>query len=427
MATLDRIYSQRLAKVKTHPPGASAVRASGSVRKADTVAERAIRAAEASSQSATVVDLKPSWISIREDRYIVTLDQLSSFSCEGKSLDVLISEVKHPALKTALVTLKRVKSKTFGSEAVRTFHYGNFIAALRSAIGEVKDSSPFDFKVATELCSAMFTVDIKDTSFGAGFIDDLLGDYHPTTVQDLDATRLELSLRAGLSGKTVNHKVTDLRRKLSASNPLSTWDPASYSTRSKIADVRIGDREVTFIRTACPVVGSNRAPEVDPLFIGMLRDMKAQGKQYLYINNQSADPTSDPRPGESSCESNRVAALKALSESEEFKDTFHVVSFAHDSTFYKAAVEAKAHDLKAEFFRHLAKGEQGYFLPDSFKAKPENLVRVHEIINEVHALYFDGKTDLSAEERQEFSSRSLCSNFRIYYYRNADKCSKYYM
>ena len=164
----------------------------------------------------------------------------------------------------------------------------------------------------------------------------------------------------------------------------------------------IGGKNVTFIRTACPVVGSNLAPEIDPLFIGMLHDMKAKGKQYLYINNQSADSASDPRLAESRCESNRVAAIRALSESSEFKETFHVVSFAHDSTFYKDATEVNAQELKIRFISHLNRGEQGYFLPNSFKSKPENLVRIYEIINEVHAKYFEGKSVLSAEERQEF-------------------------
>ena len=193
------------------------------VRATDIVAQGAIEAADFGFRGVTGPTNR-SWISTREDRYMVTLGQLSSFSCDGSSLAELINRVDNPALKTAFITLKRVEDKTYDSFAVRTFHFSNFNAALRSVIEELTDLSSFDFKVATELCSALFTVDIRDTSFGERFINNLLGDYRPATVQDFDATRLERSLKAGLSGKTIHHKVTDLRRKLSASNPrLPMW------------------------------------------------------------------------------------------------------------------------------------------------------------------------------------------------------------
>ncbi|MCH9632225.1 MAG: hypothetical protein S4CHLAM6_05550 [Chlamydiae bacterium] len=401
---LDRLYCGRGGTVDFLASDGlqkEADRAKTTETKIDSAVE-VILGATATSETEKEVKSGSSWISAREDRYIVTLRQLSTFSFEGKSIEDLIKEVTHPGLKTALGILEKVSKKHISSFDVRTNYFEKFIKALRSAIDSEMGENSLDFKVATQLCSKLFTVDIKDTSIGTRFIDDLLGNYQPSSIQELDATMLELNLRAGLSGKTWSHRSTDISRKLTANIPFASWDPALYSTRSRITDVRIDSRDVEFIRTACPVIGSNFSPRIDPLFIGMLRDLKAQGKQYLYINNQSADLASDSRPGQSLCESNRVAAIRALSKEDEFKDMFHVVSFAHDSTFYKAAAAVEAEELKAEFFSYLKDGEQGYFLPDHLKNSEENLAEIQELINVIHAQYFEGKPKLSRDERQEF-------------------------
>ena len=340
------------------------------------------------------------WITSRENRYLEAIKGLSSFTVYQTNVRVLKEAVENKSLKTALNIILEVSNGDLSSDEVRKSYYHRFLESLRNAVSELEDDS-FDAKVARQLCTAVFTVDIKDTEVGVAFINKLLGDYNPGCIQDLESVQLELSLRKGLVGKNMKHKVTDTRRKLSANNPTGEWDPASYSIRSKIADVQVGGREVTFIRTACPVIGFNNAPEIDPIFIGMLRDMKAQKKQYLYINNQSADMASDKRSLQNFCESSRVDALRALSETDEFKGMFHVISFAHDSEFYTHPSSVKARDLKEDFTTHLLKSEQGYVLPSSFFEKG-SLDEITKTLDFVHRKFFDAKEKLTAQERQEF-------------------------
>ncbi len=341
------------------------------------------------------------WRTPRENRYLVALKSLSSFKHSGQSVEVLVENVSHLGLKTALATIRNISRGEYTSEEVRTYHYGNFLGALRAAVNETVG---FDSEVTQALCLATFVIDIKTTEIGVDFIDKLLGDYHPQSVEELSAGKLESTLKQGLKGKSQKQKLTDIRRKMAASShfPGVTWDPVSYSIRSHLATVQIGAKDVTFFRTAAPVVGENVSPQIDPLFIGMLRELKAKGKQYLYINNQSADAPSDGRFSEAACESKRVAALKALSESPEFKGMFHVVSFAHDSAFYKRAEEERAVGLKAELVKQLFSGEQGYFLPSKFLDIAENSVKLHELVEHIHEKYFESKEILNLEERQEF-------------------------
>ncbi len=363
----------------------------------------------AGAEQAAALPRATLWIDHSKERYSVALNQLAGFeydgvgigTLEGDEIDTLEFEVNNQPLLAAFRCIQEAPSSS--AKDAKTL-YRNFLQDLRSAVMSTVGK---EAEIASALCRAHFAIDIKGTTVGTQFTDNILRENKPFSIQELDAERLHATMKEGMTGTTTTMKLAQLGQKLDANLPINSWDPASYSVRSKLAEIVISGKPRTFLRTACPVVGSNSEPEIDPLFIGMLRALKAEGKKYLYINNQSTGD-GDSRFNESKLEGNRVAALRGLSNDLEFKGMFHVVSFAHDSTFYKGGDE-ELNVLKSALLNNLRKGTEGYFLPEVISQDPRQTIELHKkmdaAIESIHAKYFPGKenlTVLSPKERKEF-------------------------
>lgn len=347
------------------------------------------------------------WMQTRTKRYEVALMKLVDLKVGGRDVSYLRDQVESASLKEALNVVNWVKNFRGVSQASEKKCYLDFLEKFRLAACELKDDTiTLDTKVVHELALKHFTIDIKDTVIGTGFIDRLLASYTVESVDDLDANQLQKALESTMKGMSIGTKAETTLRKLSAINPAGSWDPAEYSIRSKFATLTVNNKEVTMLRTACPVVGANAAPEIDPVFLAMLRGLKAEGKKYLYINNQSADKTSDSRKIENECESNRVKALQTLSQSEEFKDVFQIVSFAHDSNFYKGKSDVETIKFIEEFCTYLIMGKQGYFLPEHLHSEEETS-QIHDIIYQVARDHFTDSNTGEIKEVLKGSERKI--------------------
>ena len=270
------------------------------------------------------------------------------------------------------------------------------------------------------LCFLHFTVDFsKDEEIGIQFITKLLTD-QGYDLDKLDAKGLETSLKTATSDKSISIIFSTVMRRIRANNPtgLSDWDPVTYSVRSKLLDFKLNGKELSVLRTACPVIGSTTAPEVDPLFVGYLQYLKSQGKKHLYVNNQSADFKADHRSKntmkkiEADLESIRVAKLRELEGM--FPDTFCMMSLAHDSHFYmqKESEEQNTHEFISEFVGHVVEGREGYFLPKALLGKYEDTKLLNKtlqalltIFKSKHSVYKDLDV-LNAEQKKLFLNQA---------------------
>lgn len=340
--------------------------------------------------------LTPNWMQMRSERYHVVLSLLDKFEFEGKGLKELMSSVENEHLKNAI---KQVLLSTSSSASVsRKSLYPMFLNQLRIAAATIESSS-LDYRLVNELCLAHFSVDIEHSLVGKKYVNEVLGQYQPASLDQLSADEIDIAVSEVTSDKSLQIKCTDLKRRLAANNLIGYWDPSLYSVRSKLAEVQFGNQKTTFLRMACPVVGYNADPQIDPIFKSMLRALKDQGKKYLYINNQSLDAKYDKRAIQSTLESNRSQALHALSRDPEFSQMFHVISLAHDSAFYKKG-DLSIEAIKTELCTHLMRGTQGYQLPYNFDAEGGKIVQ--KIINDVANKYFPNRKDLEAHERKQF-------------------------
>lgn len=338
-------------------------------------------------------------------RYKVALDSLRGFQLGGRGLDELHRVITNNALEEIFTLLMTNVENKGGDYTTAKKEYDQFLLFLRRAIETIgtEDPNSLDYRIVNKLSFDHFNIDISLSDVGIPFIKGLLGEDLSSQFDDLSAEELERSIKEALPKKSFSHYLLGKSRQISATAPWALdWDPASYSIRSKLIDLRVGDKDITLVRTACPVVGKSSNPKVDPIFIAMLRYLKLQGKQYIYVNNQSLDPSSDHRPIENKLESQRVCLMFELSNSEEFKEMFHVVSFAHDSDFYKQEEGLNAANFISQFRAHLWEGKQGYQLPHEIKVDSKNEAKIHQLLVKIHEHYFGGEGVLTQEERRLF-------------------------
>jgi hypothetical protein len=164
----------------------------------------------------------------------------------------------------------------------------------------------------------------------------------------------------------------------------------------KMFKLAMGDKEVTILGFGSPTIQESNISEVviDPLFIGYLRHLKAQGKRHLYVSNQNALNEENAR--------NRV--IMALAESDEFKGTFIAITQSKNTKAYHAknadrSIKAVQERLHGAFFeKDISKSGCG--LPSSLREDKNLQKRSRYILSAIHELHFKGK-DIDLSEEQE--------------------------
>ncbi len=319
----------------------------------------------------------------KDSEFIGVLDHYrQKLSKEGES------GLQNPFLREALAGL-REEEKDLSSED----RYRNFTALLKKAVAFCTENpKKGDAEQVYAWCRHIFRPDLKETTTGK-WVESLLKDYEG----ELDASSYCKHLEKNIPEEGILMKTARTLRRVSSSTPFFSWDPGEYSLRS----LSFTEGNTDFLRMPCPVTGSNMFPNIDLLFIGYLRDLKAKGEKHFYINNQSRDPDCDNRNfAEAGLESKRVRKLEELAESKEFKGVFHVISLPRDSHFY-AQKEDKNLTFTAfrqEYLGLITGNRQGFYIPDDLR-DPEAFAK---ILDEVHGTYFSARTELSREERKDF-------------------------
>ncbi len=309
---------------------------------------------------------------------------------------------------------------------VRKSQYPKFLKLLREAVNRafckstksLNQETNQERKLVGELCYAHFAVETEhDPEIGKNFIVSCMGkDYSPESIADLDAKKMVAAFKKNMKTRSLWSRIKSVfnsvcRSKNANSVSWFSWDPAQYSVRSKLAEISLGGKKVTLLRTACPVMGHNNNLEIDPLFRGLIEHYKINEQQYLYVNNQSFDLSSDRRrnskkpysQAQAIAETNRSKALLKFSEQDGIKDTLKFLSLPHDSDFYKQkpSITQSSENFINEFLENLMQGKQGYHLPEKYLQEKEK-VQIRQILEGVLKTYFENTTSLNQKKRKEF-------------------------
>lgn len=133
----------------------------------------------------------------------------------------------------------------------------------------------------------------------------------------------------------------------------------------------------------------NDTREINPIFVGYLRYLKAQNKKHLYINVMS-----------------HVKEFEDLANSDEFKDTFTIVTMNRDGDCYWQEGEWEfknnAYEFMQAFKQELFSVNEKYiYWPDAILSQDWPR-RVEAIIDQTYQEYFHCKTLLDQNERMAF-------------------------
>lgn len=193
------------------------------------------------------------------------------------------------------------------------------------------------------------------------------------------------------------------------SNPIHVFFEKYITTRSRPVPHVVKD-----IAMGSPTIekGTGRA-EINPEFLGFLRECAQRGQRHLYINNQNAIPKSTVAGDESV----RCQALHDCAETQ-FKDTLYVVTQSQNSWFYEQkgpsftnremAAAVVGQKLKEQLIKGTSK-EFRYYVPDSLRQNNDfkswmNEQIDHLLENEASKLNYKGEF-VSKAARDAFIQR----------------------
>lgn len=302
-----------------------------------------------------------------------------------------------------------LKDEITTDDIFRTKYYPEVLAKLR-AVSEAylagKYQSAQVKEIILNLCQKHFMLELRD-GLGKEYVMGLLKDERDL----MDADKLDEHLHKVFQERGYKIASSDLVRKASANNPmpLGHWDPAEYSVRSHLKTLEVLGRDVELLRMACPVVGINTDPQIDPLFLVYLQSLKA-GQKHMYVNNISHSYETDKRRKsllkftQASLEENRAKTLQALSESEEYSEKFLMISLPHDSDFYTqkgTPAEVSSSEFMKQIIDLMTRNEEGFYLPHALRSE-EFYSRVELEFREVLEKYFSNTDTLNFEQRRNF-------------------------
>jgi hypothetical protein len=152
-------------------------------------------------------------------------------------------------------------------------------------------------------------------------------------------------------------------------------------------------RVVSNLRISTPTKGA----EINPEFKGYLKALAERGERHMYINLQRAH-------GGNAGENQRSEAIHALSRDPEFAPALSVVTLDKNTSFYAQKDDFKnlgATAFKDLFCERLLSPDSGFYIPESIGtfSKADIQIQVRNILDGLHTHFFEGKEDLSVEER----------------------------
>ncbi len=358
----------------------------------------------------TTITKAATWAKTRKTRYRDAVQGLRQLKIGVKSLSRYPDyQIKALNISTKLKDLLILLNDTNPTiEDYQTRVYSKIVKELRELSEKISlnqcSSSTLETKIVKDLCYLHFTIDIKSSEIGFSYVKNLFSDGFSDDL--LDPSKLDKSLSAVFRKRSVGTKLSDLKRRLSANISFVSWDPSSYSIRSSFSTMKVDDKDVRFLRTACPVIGPSGNPRIDPLFKGYLTSLK-NTECHLYVNNLSHDKKSDHRRknllrAPVGLEFKRSEKLRELSLDPKYSNKFKLITLPHDSDFYrqkKAPKSMKASAFIDAFVKNVEENLQGFYFPDTLnKRQLGKLVR--DRLNIILDEEFFGKKDLTVEDRK---------------------------
>ncbi len=340
-----------------------------------------------------------------ENSYSIALMQLrSDYESQGHSIEnqiALINErIESSSDAKALLPLKNALSLLkIEPDLVNQADYINFIRELRRATTYLDQEAlqcSFCTKIIRDLSELHFRLNLNQSEMGYDFFFNLLPEkYQALKAENLNVRELNREINQIFPKRSPSLILQKMSRKAHYFSFMN-WDPAFYSVRSQLAELYIDNRCVSVLRMGCPIMGSNSSPKVDPLFLSYLKVLKNKGEKHLYINNQNI-----VRRGSEKKSSN---LLNALAHQEEYQTTFYFITLPYNSTFYKQENlgRVQAQTFINLFAQHIQLNEEGFYFPETLRAKESFKAYLRTLFEMVHKTYFDEADFLVQRERSQF-------------------------
>jgi hypothetical protein len=170
------------------------------------------------------------------------------------------------------------------------------------------------------------------------------------------------------------------------SDPLGTSNVPYLRSRFSYATAQ-GERGVDFCRFGTPTIQKSGKTEIDPMFLGALDAMRADGKNFLYVNHQKLDGK----------EGVRASAIKAIQESHQ---NFHFLSIPLDGAIVDSIRgSCSIQELKKLIGISFSQGTNGCALP---RAANISNVELNALLEHVHTCWFPGVTQFTPETLEAF-------------------------
>ncbi|ADI38789.1 hypothetical protein [Waddlia chondrophila] len=176
--------------------------------------------------------------------------------------------------------------------------------------------------------------------------------------------------------------------------------------------LRVGKKEVKMLGMGTPTnEDSWSQAHMNEEFIALMKRYKTVGKKHLFINNQNLIPktgwTASLINGD---ETARCKLILDKQDDEDVKGAYFAIALSKNSTFYEQKGEWKERDLaetfKGNVFEQVCKGKRhitGSYIPETIRELiPEFDEKARNVIEQIHEKVFEGKENLSVEERRWF-------------------------
>ncbi len=351
----------------------------------------------------------------RDKRYQIVLDQLFRTFSQQEGFN-LVSQIQKQELlskteKKLLKNLSIIEEILIQNGKNNKKRHNRFLKTLRQllVILEVKEESGlYDKqieKLCLELCKTKF-YRIHLFQFGHNLLSVLFATLSsqakfktPNYIHHFSRYSLLDESRFIVTSSPLFHLERDLR-KFNETITKVVFDPHRYNHPSLLYHLtlfRNGEiHRIKMVRMGCPTKESwFQSPQIIEEFKGLLKALKFENKNHLYVNKQRTW----------SKEGLRSSAIKDLQKT---NDHFFCLCLPSDGAFYYQQnvydVVEKATHFKDIFFNMLiGKRAKGYYhIPVVWLKDFMFVEKIRETLNQVHHLYFNAKEDLSSLEKRFF-------------------------
>jgi len=161
-----------------------------------------------------------------------------------------------------------------------------------------------------------------------------------------------------------------------------------YVRSQFMRSAKSGDKkQVTFCRFGTPTIQDSSGTKIDPIFLGVLDDMKKRGENFLYVNHQKLEGREGVRAGE----------IQAL---EKTYDNYHFLSIPLDGAIVDSIRENRSiYELKTLIHDSFLERKNGCALPVGANISSEDL---QALLDHVHECWFPGQTIWTPETLEAF-------------------------